>query len=87
MKAVFNELLTFIYGIAHLIGTGVAKVLQFIFPNVELPLNIIDALGFLCVLTAFLILVKAAKKIAWIIVIIGWILILIRIIMAIFNLG
>jgi len=87
MKGVFNELLTFIYGIAHLIGTGVAKVIQFIFPDVELPLNIIDALGFLCVLTAFLILVKAAKKIAWIIVIIGWILILIKIIMIILSLG
>ena len=87
MKGVFNELLTFIYGIAHLIGSGVAKILQFIFPDIKLPLNIIDAVGFLCVLTAFLILVKAAKKIAWIIVIIGWILILIRIIMAIFNLG
>lgn len=87
MKGIFNELLTFIYGIAHLIGTGVAKVLQLIFPDIELPLNIIDAVGFLCVLTAFLILVQATKKIAWLIVIIGWILILIRIIMAIFHLG
>jgi len=61
MKGIFNELLTFIYGIAHPIGTLVAKFLQFIF-HVELPLNIIDAVGFLCVLTAFIILFKAAKK-------------------------
>ena len=53
MKEIFNELLTFIYGIAHLIGTGVAKVLGFIFPNIELPLNIIDAIGFLSVQITF----------------------------------
>jgi len=87
MKEVFYELLTFIYGIAHIIGIGIAKVIGFIFPQVELPLNIIDAIGFLSVLTVFLILVQAAKKIAWIIVIIGWILILVRIIMVILNLG
>lgn len=71
MKEAFNELLTFIYGIAHLIGVGATKVIQFIFPSVELPLNIIDALGFLCVLTGFLFLVQAAKKNAWIIVVIA----------------
>ena len=87
MKEVFNEILTFIYGIAHLIGSGIANVLLFVFPDVEIPLNIIDAIGFLSVLTIFLILVQAAKKVAWIIVIIGWILILVRIIMAILGLS
>ena len=86
MKEIFFEVLTFIYGIAHLIGTGVAKVLEFIFPNIELQLSIIDAIGFLSVLTIFLILVQAVKKIAWIIVIIGWILILVRVVIAIFGL-
>ena len=81
MQEVFNEILTFIYGIAHLIGSGIAKILQFIFPSVEIPLNIIDAIGFLFVMTIFLILVQAAKKIAWIIVIVGWVLILIRVIL------
>lgn len=85
MKEIFNGALNFVYGIAHLVGNGVAKIIQFIFPEVELPLNVIDAVGFLCVLTAFLILVQAAKKIAWIIVIIGWVLLIIRIVMLVLH--
>jgi len=81
MKEVFSEILTFVYSIAHLIGSLVGKVIGFIFPDIEIPENIIDSIGFLAVLTVFLILVQAAKKIAWIIVIVGWVLILIRILM------
>ena len=85
MKDIFNEVLNFIYGIAHLIGNGIAKVIQFIFSNVELPPNIIDALGFLSVLTIFLIIVQAAKKVALIIVVVGWVLLLVRIIMIVLK--
>lgn len=85
MKDIFNEALNFIYGIAHLIGNSVAKVVQFVFPDVELPPNIIDALGFLSVLTIFLIIVHVAKKIAWIIVVVGWVLLLVRIIMIVLK--
>jgi hypothetical protein len=85
MKDIFNEVLNFIYGIAHLIGNGIAKVILFIFPNIELPPNIIDALGFLSVLTIFLIIFHFAKKIAWIIVVIGWVFLLIRIIMIVLK--
>jgi len=81
---ILNEILTFIYSIAHLIGTGVAKFLKFIFTNIEIPINIVDSIGFLAVITLFLILVQAAKKVAWIIVIVGWVLILIRLIIVIF---
>lgn len=87
MKEIFGEILTFIYGIARLIGSGIAKLLGFIFPDIEIPPNVIDAMGFLAVLTIFLILIQTAKKVAWIIVIIGWILILVRIIMIVLNLG
>jgi hypothetical protein len=85
MKQIIQDVLTFIYSIAHLIGSGIAEIFKFIFPNVEFPQNIIDTLGFLAVLTIFLILVQAAKKIAWIIVITGWILVLIRIFMLLLN--
>jgi len=78
---IFNSILTFIYSIAHLIGTGVATVLRFIFNDVEFPKNIIDSIGFLSEITLFLILIQAAKKVTWIIVIVGWVLILVRIVM------
>lgn len=82
MKNIVNEILTFIYSIAHWIGVGFFKIVHGIFPKAVIPGNIVDALGFLFVLTAFLILVQAAKKIAWIIIGIGWVLIIIRIVLA-----
>jgi hypothetical protein len=83
MQEIINRILIFIYSIAHLIGTAFAKFIQFIFPDINLHQNIIDTIGFLSVLTLFLILIQAAKKIAWIIVIAGWILVLIRVVMVI----
>jgi hypothetical protein len=44
-------------------------------------------LGFMVLLTIFMILARAAKHIAWIIVWLGWILLFIRILMIILNLG
>ena len=85
MKDIVSEILNFVYSIAHLIGVGVSKVLMMIFPDLELPLDITDAVGFLSVLTIFLILVHAAKKVAWIIVIVGWILIIVRIVLMVLG--
>jgi hypothetical protein len=87
ISAVLHRLLTFIYFLGHQIGLGIIKLIQFIFPSTRFPENIIDALGFLAILTLFMILVSVAKKVAWIIVYIGWILLLIRILMIIFKLG
>jgi hypothetical protein len=81
MKNIISEVLTFVYSIAHWVGVGAIKIVHSVFPNAQLPSNIIDAFGFLFVLTAFLILVQAAKKIGWIIMVIGWILILLRILL------
>ena len=44
-------------------------------------------LGCWLIVTVFMILVTAAKKVAWVIVGVGWILLLIRILMVIFKLG
>ena len=80
MKDVVDVVLNYIYSIAHAIGTGIFKLVHNIFPGAEIPSNIVDAVGFLAVLTIILIIAQAAKKIAWIIVAVGWILILIKII-------
>ena len=87
LNVILNKILTFIYFLAHQIGLGIVKVLQPLFPHATLPDSIIDPLGFLIVLTVFMLLVGIAKKIAWIIVCIGWILLFIRILMIIFKLG
>ena len=87
LSEILHKILTFIYFLAHQIGLGIVKVVQSIFPRVVFPASIIDPLGFLIVLTLFMFLVTVAKKIAWIIVAAGWILLCIRILMIIFKLG
>jgi hypothetical protein len=87
LNTILHKILTFIYFLAHQIGVGIIKILQPLFPRSIFPDSLIDPLGFLIILTLFMFLVGVAKKVAWIIVCAGWILLLIRILMVIFKLG
>lgn len=87
LSAVLHKVLTFIYFIAHQAGLGIIKLIQSIVPSAKFPDSVIDALGLLIILTLFMFLVSVAKKIAWVIVFVGWILLLIRILIVIFKLG
>jgi len=85
LSAVYEYLLTFIYSMAHFFGYAVVRVIDQILPNVNFGSDLIDPIGYLVILTLFLFLVQVAKKIAWVVVIVGWVLILIRLILAIFG--
>ena len=87
LSAVLHKVLTFIYFIAHQAGLVIIKLIQSIVPSATFPESVIDALGLLIILTLFMFLVRIAKKIAWVIVCVGWILLLIRILIIIFKLG
>ena len=87
LNTILHKILTFIYYLAHQIGLGFIKVLQSIFSRTIFPDSIIDPLGFLIILTLFMFLVGVAKKLVWIIVCVGWILLFIRILMIILRLG
>jgi hypothetical protein len=87
LSAVLHKVLTFIYFLGHQVGLGIVNLIQYIVPGAKFPESVIDALGFLIVLTLFMFLVSVAKKIAWVIVGVGWILLLIRILIIIFKLG
>jgi hypothetical protein len=50
-------------------------------------MELADPIGFLVLLTVFVVLAQAARKIAWYILIVGWVLIVIRLIMAFFGYG
>jgi len=74
----FDQLLAFIYTLAHWLGWLIVQGLNQILP---LPASetLTDPIGFLALLTLFLVVAEIAKKIAWIIVVVGWVLIVIRI--------
>jgi hypothetical protein len=87
LSTILHKILTFIYFIAHQLGLGIIKVIHPIFPRGSFPDSLIDPLGFLIILTLFVFLVGVAKKVAWAIICVAWILLFIRILMIIFKVG
>jgi len=84
-KTILSQVLTFLYSLAHYVGLLIVYLLGIILPTVKVPGDLADPIGFLVLLTAFVILAQVAKKVAWIVVIVGWALIVIRIILVIFE--
>ena len=58
-----------------------AWLLDKLLPGVTVPADLIDPLGYLAVLTLFLVLVQVARKVASIIIGVGWILMTVRLMM------
>jgi hypothetical protein len=84
-KEILSGLLTYLYSIAHYVGMFVVYLLGRVLPAARVPADLVDPIGYLALLTAFLILVQVAKKIAWILVVVAWVLIIMRIAMGLFG--
>jgi len=89
LSEILHNILTFIYFLAHQSGVWIIKVIQTIFPSAAFLDNLVDPMGFLVILTVFMLLVgvEVARKIVWIVVSAAWILLFIRILMIIFKIG
>jgi hypothetical protein len=89
LNEILHNILTFIYFIAHQSGLWIIKLIQSIIPGAAFLDNLVDPLGFLVILTVFMLLVglEAARKIVWIVVSAAWILLFIRILMIILKIG
>ena len=77
---ILESILTFIYTVGHWIGQKIVELLQYI-SGIRLGQEIVDAIGMLVILTIFLAIAEVAKKAIWIVVVIGWVFIIIRILM------
>ncbi len=77
-KEILNAVLTFLYSLAHYVGMLVVYLLGRVLPAARVPTDLVDPIGYLAILTVFLVLVQVAKKVAWIVVVTGWVLIAIR---------
>ena len=77
---ILENVLTFIYTLGHWLGEKIVELIQYI-SGIKLGQEIVDAIGMLVILTIFLGIAEVAKKAIWIIVAIGWVLIIIRILM------
>jgi hypothetical protein len=81
----FDEILTkilqFLHTIASWIGGLIATVIHSILPSVTIPDDLVEAIGLMAILTIFLLVMQIAKKLTWIVVVVGWVLIVARIVM------
>jgi hypothetical protein len=74
-----TTILAFIYTIGHWIGEKIVGLIQSV-AGIIIPQSIVDAIGMLVILTIFLAIAEVAKKAIWIVVAVGWALIIVRII-------
>lgn len=75
-----NQLLSFLYTFAHWIGQMVVNLLDN-FLNLSNPSALIDPIGFLALITGLLIVAEVAKRIAWLILVAGWVLIVLKVVL------
>jgi len=85
------DLLTQIFGFlstfARFIGQAVVGLVQYILPSVKTLDALAEPIGYLALLTLFVILVSAARRVALIILIAGWALIFVRLLLMAFRIG
>ncbi len=85
IKEFVSQLLTFSYSIAHYLGKFVVYLFGRILPQYNLHQELADPIGFLAVLTVFLILYRITQKVAWGLLVVGWIFAAIRVLIVLFE--
>lgn len=85
-RDLLGQFLAFMFSIAHGLGQVVIKAIQAVLPQAGSVLDqLVDPVGVLALLTIILALYGFAKRIIWIVVCVGWVLIIVRIILAILK--
>ncbi|MCX7750959.1 MAG: hypothetical protein N2320_05425 [Candidatus Bipolaricaulota bacterium] len=84
-RTVGDQFLTFVQSAAELLGEGLVRLLNLILPRDRaVGSELVQPLGYLGLITAVLLLfgiLEAARKVIWIVVIVGWALLLVRIVL------
>jgi len=84
-KEVGDQLLSFIQSTAELIGEGLVRLVNLVLPeHREIGPDLVQPLGYLGLITVLLLLfgiLEAARKVIWIVVAVGWVLLVVRIVL------
>jgi hypothetical protein len=82
-----TQIFGFLYSAARYLGIGIIQVVRYILPSVQNLDALAEPVGFMALLTLFVILTTTVRKIALIILIAGWALIFIRLLLLVFRIG
>ena len=78
---ILTQIMAFAYSIAHYLGTWIVALIQKILPMAKELSTLADPIGYLAILSIFVIIATTAKRVAFIIVLVGWVLIIVRIVL------
>ena len=76
-----TQIMAFAYSIAHYLGTWIVALIQQILPMAKELSTLADPIGYLAILSIFVIIATTAKKVAFIVLLVGWVLIIVRIVL------
>jgi hypothetical protein len=82
-----TQLFGFLYSGARYLGLGIAQIIKYMLPSVGGLDVLAEPIGFMALLTIFVILTSTVRKVALIVLIAGWVLILIRLLLMAFRIG
>ena len=80
-KDVLTQAMAFVYSAAHYLGAGIVVLVQKILPMAKDLETVADPIGYLAVLTIFVLITATVKRVAVVILLAGWALILVRVIL------
>lgn len=78
---ILTQIMGFVYSAAHYLGAGIVALIQKILPMAKDLETVADPIGYLGILTIFVVITATVKKVALIILLVGWVLILVRVIL------
>jgi hypothetical protein len=78
---ILTQIMAFAHSMAHYLGTWIVALAQKILPMAKELSTLADPIGYLAILSIFVILTTLAKKVAFVIVLVGWVLIIVRIVL------
>ncbi len=73
------QFMTFVYSVAHSLGIWIVALIQRILPMAKGLPALADPIGYLAILSIFVIITAVARRVAFAILLVGWALIIIRI--------
>jgi len=80
-----DQLLSFVQSTAELMGKGVVQLINLILPeNRGVSHELVQPIGYLALITIILLvfgIIAAARKVIWIVVVVGWVLLIVRIVL------
>lgn len=88
---VANRILSFVQSAAELIGEGLVRLVNLVLPEGRgIGSDLVQPLGYLGLITVILLLfglISAARKVIWILVGVGWVLMVVRIVLDALRVG